>query len=872
MKKALFLFVLILCISTIAFGEGDFTIDAQTGTVTAYKGNGPDVVIPETIDGVKVKNIGEWLINANDNIKSVTIPEGVLRVERSAFYFCQNLESITLPTTLEAIDEYAFFNTGLTSVEFGDKLVFLGQNAFSGCFELENIVFKGELPLMNREAFINSDNEGRVYAVPENEVEKYNEALGVSCQIIENCKYYDYVAKETELLVNQDGILEKYLGKSSYIALPEEVNGIKINAIGDGAFQGDKVIRRIKLSNGITKVGKMAFLGSRLGGIELNDDLKTIEESAFSSTMITSLNLPSTLENIGESAFFGCKVNDLTIPEGIKVISKGAFASAEVKNLYLPSTLELIAEEAFARNGALGYVVFNGVKIPEIEANAFLECPIVDVDIPWDGTKEQAEEFALAFETLGFKRDNLTVWRANRAEEPPYPEAETMSFNDDTLFVENYTGKQERLTMYWNYWGRGGKELLPVKGISEGFFKGNNIKEFSVPHSNDFEIISKSAFEDSMLEKIYLFDSVTEIGENAFKNCINLKEIIIPSSVKHIGLNAFEGTSLTSLILPKGVQIDGSLGVNVDIIRFDVDSTDEELITYSKLLEYPWYKKALRQGEAETFKLMEEVPNENKDFEFDAENGMITKYLGTSKTCVVPKEINGIEVLGVGELAFSNFNIYDAVTDGEIEDMGIEKIILPETVTNIADSAFLNNKSLKYFECYGPVEYLGIRAFEECDNLEEVIFHNGLLNMGVYCFNLCDSLKNVELGEFINLIPEGAFIGCNFNEFVIDVGEVGNLAFQNCNNLEKVYITNKVKKIGDASFNGASALKEVYFEATDPSIIGSYVFDGTLEGLSVFIPESSSEEDIKAFVKMVDLNLLPGKDIVKIKEFPNVPQ
>ena len=41
-----------------------------------------------------------------------------------------------------------------------------------------------------------------------------------------------------------------------------------------------------------------------------------------------------------------------------------------------------------------------------------------------------------------------------------------------------------------------------------------------------------------------------------------------------------------------------------------------------------------------------------------------------------------------------------------------EQEVLPETVRIIEDSAFLESRGLKSFICYGPVERLGIRAFE----------------------------------------------------------------------------------------------------------------------------------------------------------------
>ena len=69
------------------------------------------------------------------------------------------------------------------------------------------------------------------------------------------------------------------------------------------------------------------------------------------------------------------------------------------------------------------------------------------------------------------------------------------------------------------------------------------ITYFAVPHSDEFVYVGKEAFADSIVEHVDLFDSVTSIGAEAFRNCAQLKEITIPASVTEIGENAFAGCS-----------------------------------------------------------------------------------------------------------------------------------------------------------------------------------------------------------------------------------------------------------------------------------------------------------------------------------------
>ncbi len=77
-------------------------------------------------------------------------------------------------------------------------------------------------------------------------------------------------------------------------------------------------------------------------------------------------------------------------------------------------------------------------------------------------------------------------------------------------------------------------------------------KVFSVP--DGVEAIGNSAFDSSAVESVVLPKSLKTIGVNAFGGCANLKEIVIPDGVTSIGERAFDGcTSLTEIKIPAGV-------------------------------------------------------------------------------------------------------------------------------------------------------------------------------------------------------------------------------------------------------------------------------------------------------------------------------
>lgn len=76
----------------------------------------------------------------------------------------------------------------------------------------------------------------------------------------------------------------------------------------------------------------------------------------------------------------------------------------------------------------------------------------------------------------------------------------------------------------------------------EAFYDCKNLSEIILPSS--VTSIGDSAFQGCMnLSRIKIPDSITSIGDNAFRLCDNLSEIIIPDSIKNIGADAFNPTA-----------------------------------------------------------------------------------------------------------------------------------------------------------------------------------------------------------------------------------------------------------------------------------------------------------------------------------------
>ncbi len=116
--------------TTVITPEEYFTFDSTTGTTTGYDiAGGLDVVIPSTISGVAVEQIGIDTFYEN-YLTSVIIPDSVTTIGSCAFRL-NLLTSVTIPDSVTTIGDRAFSKNLLTSVTIPDSVTSIGTDAFA---------------------------------------------------------------------------------------------------------------------------------------------------------------------------------------------------------------------------------------------------------------------------------------------------------------------------------------------------------------------------------------------------------------------------------------------------------------------------------------------------------------------------------------------------------------------------------------------------------------------------------------------------------------------------------------------------------------------------------------------------------------------
>ncbi|WP_274364705.1 leucine-rich repeat protein [Paenibacillus thermotolerans] len=155
-----------------------FLNDVSGGiTIRSYIGSETNVVIPDTLGGHIVTEIGtgafmnkqltavsipETVTSIGPNafsgnaLTEVTIPEGVTAIHRAAF-MNNRLTRLSVPSSVTLLDAYSFHNNLLEELTFvGDGLKEIGDNAFSSN-RLSSVILPRTLTLIDRQAFYNND-------------------------------------------------------------------------------------------------------------------------------------------------------------------------------------------------------------------------------------------------------------------------------------------------------------------------------------------------------------------------------------------------------------------------------------------------------------------------------------------------------------------------------------------------------------------------------------------------------------------------------------------------------------------------------------------------------------------------------------------
>ena len=653
------------------------------------------------------------------------------------------------------------------------------------------------------------------------------------------------------------------------LIIPEYIEGLLVSKIGDSAFSDCKKLKNITIPKSVNTIADYAFNDcSSLISINIPESVTYIGSTAFNGcTMLSSITvdknnkvydsrdncnaiietkenklirgsistiIPNSIISIGDYAFFNCNtLNELTLSDNIVNIGDFAFSGCYyLTNILIPKNVKNIGKSVFDYCGKLNSIIVdenNLVYDSRDNCNAIIE------------TKENKL----------IRGCNSTI----------IPESIT-SIGDNA-----FTGYNKLESI-----------IIPKNVISIGdcaFKDCNKLTEIVIPEN--VNSIGSSAFSNCYyLTHITIPESVTSIKDYTFNLCSKLMNITIPKNVTSIGAFAFYGCySLSSVIIPeKVINIDDSAFsacTNLSFISLPIKLESIGSLAFndcSNLNNIIIPENVSSIGD-NAFKGCDSlvtisVDKNNKVYDSrDNCNAIIktkeNKLIKGCRATIIPESVTSI-----GDYAFNHcliivkINIPKNVTDiGDYafsDCMDMNSIILPDSIISIGDNAFNGCYKLMSIMIPKNVTSIGNNAFKGCSNINTISVDEN--NMFYDSRNNCNAIIETKENKLIK--------GCISTIIPESITSIGDYAFDDCKNLEKIILPESIIAIGDYAFNNCIGLTNITIP-NKITIIGNYVFSGCYGLTNVIIPESVISIGDSAFSKCYNLTeiVLP-KNIVKI--------
>lgn len=177
--------------------------DFSDGVINGFSDKGKaanitKLVIPEKIGGAAVTSIGTDAFYGCDSLTEITIPSGVTSIGDNAFHDCYSLTKITLPSGITSIGNGAFCNcTSLTEITLPNGITSINNEVFSGCESLTEIKIPDNVASIGIYAF--SDCKGLTEITIPSGVTSIDGYAFARCKNLESVKFLSDVPETLEL-------------------------------------------------------------------------------------------------------------------------------------------------------------------------------------------------------------------------------------------------------------------------------------------------------------------------------------------------------------------------------------------------------------------------------------------------------------------------------------------------------------------------------------------------------------------------------------------------------------------------------------------------------------------------------------------------
>ena len=651
--------------------------------------------------------------------------------------------------------------------------------------------------------------------------------------------WYNY-RKMINKIVIEDGITS--IGNNAFggftnlkeVVFAEGITEIGISAFSDCSNRG---WRLLKTPSTLTSIGSGAFSNTSFKEVVLNDGLATIGDNAFyASTSINTIVVPKSLTSIGIAAFHPGSSSGATID---KVYYKGT--PADYAGLYVsmdnpwfneyPVTYYYTEDEAV---GNAGYVLDDGTVKPcwhYAEANGVVTttpvqyCYTVNYKLPGDKLPFTSQYVAVSpvldengnvivdeegipslegiiTQEIIDARANLTyhnmkfVGFVKNGSAP-----ETLNVGDKINADITYTVKRGNILsdgggLIWSYDSSSGTlRISKNPDAPEGasfrmwdFYDALDTGALWTHTGTEEDGKWTSGFSSlKNIKNLVIGEGVEYIGSVAFANLTSITEVILPSSLEGVAVNAFDGCSSLLGIYYMGSNVedcqgivneDGSIalsGVSASAYaKTDVPVATPgnfwmEIETENGVKRICWILSADETLEGETVVYSNGVLKIGGDsVMYNYEHPELAPWYGAKSYITSVSFANNIT-----SIAENVVNGYSNITS----------ISLPASARIIPASAFAGTGILNDYSKYNQgilvVDGVLLKAAPTTMNKYLVETYNGITIIAGGAFDGCDAIKRVFIASTVQYINNGAFADSEIEYVFFDGVDTGWAAISN---------------------------------------------------------------------------------------------
>lgn len=629
-----------------------------------------------------------------------------------------------------------------------------------------------------------------------------------------------------------------------------------ITVIGRNAFSECKNLETIYLQEAPKCVGENAFQGcsvKQVHGISTIDARRILGIYSIGLEDVTELDFAEVRNRIPSEYFSRTGATEIIIPKRIKKIESRAFADSRnlVKIVFLGAPDE-IAPDAFEGCSAVETIDWGGCRHFGIAGK-----------VGFPNVKK-----------ISFPEDTKTITLSSFAnwglDEIIIPESvaviESRAFaNCKNLKSIVFRGRPEQIAQD-AFEGCTAVETIDWGDCRHFCIAGNtgfpNIKQFSIP--DDVTEIPGSCFKNWGIQDITIPQTVVSIGEKAFEGCpistINgekgmlrltdgcqtAADAFLSDSFQKVILDAEKPKQLVKVAIAVGatkiivrdtidinslnqiLAIPGIVSVSCLTTNTTVSSSTAELRKMPKTLrslELPQCVSKLDFSIFNDCKALKTLTIPDSVEQFSSEENL--KDLKLQKI-IIPADMYNVtlkewinqdtRVVLLGEAHPEKYEITAVGEDAHLPKLSkrdrllIQKLIIPEQCTSIAESAFENLENLRSVEIGAPIQAIGASAFRGCRRLETITLPGAVISVDARAFEGCEQLESVEFPDQLRELGAFAFAGSGLKEAHIPDGikRLQKGVFKGCTKLTTVTGMQNVGYVDEDVFAG-SAVKDLVF-------------------------------------------------------------